>query len=157
MTAASTENTSAPRTRAEPANLAWRIAAIVYDLFPLVGIWFACGVLGVLLAGGQAPAPGSLGAWLQFGLLLGATWVYFLLSWRRGGQTLGMRAWRLRLLDEAGRSPDWRALNLRFALSLLSWAVLGLGFWWSLFHPERRAWHDIGSRTVLVRMPKGVG
>lgn len=139
---------------ARPASLPWRLAAIVYDLFPLAGIWFACGLLGVALNGGQAAAPGSLGAWFQFGLMLGATWGYFLASWRRGGQTLGMRAWRLRLLDLQGNAPGWTALNLRFALALLSWAAAGLGFVWSLFDPERRTWHDLGSRTVLVRLPK---
>lgn len=130
------------------------MAAIIYDLLPLAGIWFACGVLGVALNGGKAPEPSSFGAWLQFVLLLGASYAYFLVSWRRGGQTLGMRAWRLRLLDTAGRAPGTAALSLRFALAPLSWLPAGLGFVWSLFDAERRCWHDIGSRTVLVRLPK---
>lgn len=141
-------------TAAAPAALPWRLAAIVYDLFPLVGIWFACGTLGVALNGARAPEPGSVGAALLFLLLLGATYAYLVLSWRRGGQTLGMRAWRLRLLDSSGQPPGWAALNLRFALGALSWAAFGLGFLWSLLHPERRTWHDLGSGTVLVRLPK---
>jgi uncharacterized RDD family membrane protein YckC len=142
-----------PANAAAPAALQWRVAAIVYDAFPLLGIWFACGVLGVLLAGGRAPEPGTPGAWIQFVLLLGATYAYFLLSWRRGGQTLGMRAWRLRLLDAQGKPADLRALNLRFGLALLSWLPAGLGYLWSLLDAERRTWHDLGSGTVLVRLP----
>jgi len=144
---------NADNQSASPAALHWRLAAIVYDAFPLLGIWFACGVLGVLLAGGRAPEPGTAGAWLQFALLLAATYGYFLLSWRRGGQTLGMRAWRLRLLDSAGRPAGIGALNRRFALALLSWLPAGLGYLWSLLDAERRTWHDLGSGTVLVRLP----
>ncbi len=138
---------------ATPAGLQWRLAAIIYDLFPLAGIWFACGVIGVALNGGAAPAPASLGAWLQLALLLGASYAYFLLSWGRGGQTLGMRAWRMRVLDEHGRAPPLGALHLRFLVAGLSWLPAGLGYLWSLFDPQRRTWHDMASRTVLVRMP----
>lgn len=130
------------------------MAAIIYDLFPLAGIWFACGVLGVALNGGKAPEPSSIGAWVQFALLLGASYAYFMISWRRGGQTLGMRAWRLRLVDSAGRPPKLSALSTRFALAPLSWLAAGLGMLWALVDAERRCWHDIGSGTLLVRLPK---
>jgi uncharacterized RDD family membrane protein YckC len=142
---------------ATPAGLQWRLAAIIYDLFPLAGIWFACGVIGVAVNGGVAPSPGSLGAWLQFILLFAASYAYFLLSWRRGGQTLGMRAWRLRVLDLQGRAPRDGALHLRFAVALLAWLPAGLGYLWSVFDPQRRAWHDIASHTVLVRMAAPAG
>lgn len=138
---------------ATPAGLHWRVAAIIYDLFPLVGIWFACGVIGVALNGAAAPVPGSLGAWLQLALLLAASYAYFLLSWRRGGQTLGMRAWRLKVLDTQGQAAQSRKLHLRFGAALLSWLPLGLGYLWSLIDPQRRTWHDLASGTVLVRIP----
>ena len=47
----------------------------------------------------------------------------------------------------------WQAL-LRFMVSIASWLCLGLGFFWSLFDKQKRAWHDIYSDTQLVRIPK---
>ena len=35
--------------------------------------------------------------------------------------------------------------------SVLSAACLFLGFFWSLFDSQKRAWHDRASRTVLIR------
>jgi uncharacterized RDD family membrane protein YckC len=84
------------------------------------------------------------------GLLL--TWfAYLAWCWRRGGMTLGMRAWRVRIERVAGGRPGWGACGLRFLVSLLSAAAAGLGFLWSLFDPQRRCWHDILSNTRLVR------
>jgi uncharacterized RDD family membrane protein YckC len=82
---------------------------------------------------------------------------YFGLSWRRGGQTIGMRAWRLRLVAVGGpaRTPGWGALVVRYGVAALSLAAFGLGFLWSLFDRERRTWHDIASRTRVLRQPKG--
>jgi uncharacterized RDD family membrane protein YckC len=79
---------------------------------------------------------------------------YFGLSWRRGGQTLGMRAWRLRLQRAGGGIPGWGALGLRYGVALVSLGAFGLGFLWSLVDRERRTWHDLASGTVLVRVPK---
>ncbi len=76
---------------------------------------------------------------------------YLLFFWRRGGMTVGMRSWRVRLEGVDGTAPGWGACTLRFVVSLLSAACLGLGFAWSLFDRERRSWHDIASRTRLVR------
>lgn len=147
-------NASPARVIAEPAALGWRLLALVYDLFPLFGIWFACGALALLANAGEALQPGSFGSWLLRIVLLAATFAYFGLSWRHGGQTLGMRAWRLRLVAADGEAPRWPQLLRRFAIGLLSTAAAGLGFLWSLIDRERRSWHDLGSSTVLVRLPK---
>ena len=40
--------------------------------------------------------------------------------------------------------------------SLLSLAVMGLGFFWIIWDPEKQAWHDKIAGTLVVRMPKGV-
>jgi uncharacterized RDD family membrane protein YckC len=66
--------------------------------------------------------------------------------------TLGMRAWRVRIVHETGGRPGWGASLARFALSWLSAACLGLGFAWSLFDHSKRCWHDIGSRTRLIHL-----
>ena len=77
-----------------------------------------------------------------------------MLSWRYGGQTLGMRPWRLKVLAADGRIAPPRTLALRYAVATLSLAAAGLGFLWSLVDRERRTWHDLASGTVLVRLDR---
>ena len=143
--------------QAIPAALHWRLLAIVYDLLPLAALWMTTSALMLLARGGTRVTPNSPAALLEFALLLGVTFAYFGLSWRRGGQTLGMRAWRLRLVNADGSAPvTWPALMWRYTVTGVSLAAFGLGFAWSLLDRERRTWHDIASATVLVRLPKAV-
>ena len=138
---------------AVPAALHWRLLALLYDLFPLIAIWLVTSAIGLALHGWEPMAPGTVGAWLQFVALLAATFLYFGLSWRRGGQTIGMRAWRLRLVDACGGAPGWGQLIVRAGVAVLSLALLGLGYAWSLVDAERRSWHDMASGTRMLRLP----
>src|SRR5690606_41442182 len=60
--------------------------------------------------------------------LLAVTAGYFVISWRRGGQTIGMRAWRIRIVATEGGALPWSRALLRFAVALVSLGALGLGF-----------------------------
>lgn len=131
-----------------PAASFWRrIAAGIYDVFPVLAIWFAIGFLVVGLRGFRAVEPYTW--WFELLLLLG-TFVYFGFSWRRGGQTLGMRAWRIRLQFDAGTRPGWGLLALRFGMLLLALAPALIGVLWALFDPQRRMWHDIATHSRVV-------
>lgn len=137
-----------------PAHLGWRLLALVYDAMLNIAIWFA--VSGVVLAAvpGHAPfAPWSLGQLGLWGLCWGASGLYAVTSWRGIGRTLGMRPWRLQVLAVDGGIAGARALWLRYAVATVSLAAVGLGFAWSLVDRQRRTWHDIASRTALVRLP----
>jgi uncharacterized RDD family membrane protein YckC len=142
------------RQVAWPAPLWRRIAALVYDVFPLIGLWmvtaFAC-----LFAFGRHydPAHPEWGTRLGLQLaLLAVTVVYFLVSWVRIGQTIGMRAWKLKLLREDGGKPGVPAALARFFLALLSLGLAGIGFWWALFDAQHRTLHDRVCGTVMVRL-----
>lgn len=139
---------------ARPAHLGWRLVAIVYDLLPLCALWFATSLVIYLIDGQQEVKPGSLGARVELVILWLVTGAYFVLSWRRGGHTLGMRAWRLQVLGADGRQASWKALWIRYAVAGASLLAFGLGFLWSLFDPEKRSWHDLASGTRFVRMDK---
>lgn len=148
-----TESTpTAPPARAKAVVLL-RLLALLYDLFPMLGVWFLIGVLSLALHGGEA-IRGGLAGGLEFVALLAATGLYATASWRRGGQTLGMRPWRLKVVAADGSAPGWRALWLRYAAGTLSLALAGLGFWWAWFDRDRLAWHDRLSGTRIVRLEK---
>lgn len=70
--------------------------------------------------------------------------------WTHGGQTLGMRAWRIKIFSTDGQSVSFRQALVRYLVAILSLTILGLGFLWVLFDPQKRAWHDLASRTRLV-------
>lgn len=146
---------AAPPVRAasgRPAHLGWRLFAMVYDFFPALALWIAASAVMLLARGGEPVVPGSLLSWLELAVLWAVTGGYVVLSWRRGGQTLGMRPWRLKVLGADGGRPAPRALVLRYAVATVSLLALGLGFLWCLVDRERRGWHDLASGTVLVRL-----
>jgi uncharacterized RDD family membrane protein YckC len=144
------EPAATPRPAAVPAALGWRLLAMLYDAIPLLPIAFLVSACFLALHGGT---PVREPAWVlaQAATLWAASGAYFVVSWRRGGQTMGMRPWRLRVVDASGQSAAGAALWTRYAVATLSFALAGLGFGWSLLDRERRTWHDLASGTRLVR------
>ena len=125
-----------------PVSLGWRLTALVYDVLPLLGLWFLAGVIGVAITGGAFDAHRLDHKILMQALLLAFSAGYFVISWSRGGQTIGMRAWKIRLTMRDGSRLAWPRALLRFFLACVSLAILGAGFWCSLFDPQRRTLHD---------------
>lgn len=138
-----------------PAPLPLRLAAMAYDLLPLTGLWMASGALMLLLDSSVDVAqPPASWRWALRALLLAVTGGYFVLSWRRGGQTLGMRAWRIRLSPVGSGPLSWRQATLRFVLALGSLLAAGAGFVPCLIRRDRRAWHDLVAGTQVLRLPR---
>ena len=83
--------------------------------------------------------------------LLSIWFIYLTWCWHKGGMTVGMRAWRVRIEDENGNRPSWGRSTIRFLAALLSTAFAGIGFLWALGDSRNRTWHDFLSGTRLVR------
>lgn len=119
-----------------------RLFAIIYDLFLLIALWFVSSTMAIALNHGKA-IDRSNSYHLVFELaLLAISFFYYAYFWTHSGQTLGMKTWRIKLIAKNGRPLSWQQAVLYFFAALLSWAVLGLGFLWSLFDPQRATWHD---------------
>ncbi len=156
-----------------PSPLWRRLLALVYDLLIVVAIVMVVGLLCQLATGGQlirTDGHAVIPVWYRplQGLVVSA---YFISSWRFGGQTVGMRPWRIRLTDRDGGSPTAQQAVLRLlaaaapllALTLAPvlglratlWTVLLVWVAWfavALFDPRRRALHDIVAATELRRI-----
>lgn len=94
---------------------------------------------------------------LKQSYVLGICFLYFAYSWRRGGQTIGMKAWRLKIIhsNNPKTSISWRQCAIRYLVAIGSWIALGgLGFLWILFGKQHRSWHDLASKTHLIVLPK---
>jgi uncharacterized RDD family membrane protein YckC len=140
--------------RGEPAHLGWRLAAAAYDLLPLLALWFAATGIALAATGGALDVRRLRDKLIVQALVLLLGAAYFAASWWRGGQTIGMRPWRLRVVRADGTAPELGRCLLRFAVALASLAAVGAGFWWALFDPQRRTWHDIAAGTVMVRVER---
>ena len=135
-----------------------RLGAAAYDTLICAALVMAVGLTFTLLMGGVTDdmrGPGPAGQALLQLASIAVPAAYFLGSWTRGGQTVGMRPWRLRVVDATGGAISLKAATIRLVTALLSWAPLGLGFWWALFDRDRLTWHDRLSRTHLVRQGQG--
>ena len=143
------ESAAPARPVATPAALGWRVFAFTYDLLPMIPLTMAVSALFLWINRGQtverAPLLGALEL-LTIWALVGA---YFVLSWRRGGMTLGMRPWRLRVLAADGKPASARALWLRYAVASVTPVLCWL---WCLVDAERRGLHDLAAGTLLVRL-----
>ena len=132
------------------AGLFRRLLAIFYDLFLLIAILFAATTLATMLNQGEAIEPGQFIYPFYVAYLLLISFGFFGWFWTHGGQTLGMKTWKIRLQRENNEPFTWWLALVRFITAMISWSAAGLGMLWSLFDPKRRCWHDITSGCVLV-------
>ena len=77
---------------------------------------------------------------------------YFVACWSRGGRTLAMQTWRMRIVRSDGASVGVGRAVLRYALAWVSLASLGAGFIWACFDRDRQFLHDrlAGTRIVMT-------
>ena len=130
----------------ERPGLLRRLAALVYDALLLFALLFAATVPVLVVTGGRAVGPDepAYTAWL-----FAVSYVYLGWCWTRSGQTLGMRAWRMRVRTRDGARLDWRHALARFAAALVSIGAAGVGLLWVAFDRDRLSLHDRLSGTVL--------
>lgn len=157
---------------AHPATLWRRLAAAIYDGLLVLAI---CMSITVLAAPALAFVGGSHDRAVLQALMVLGNWFYFTRSWTRGGQTLGMRAWHLRLRRaDSDVTPSLTLASARFFLMLLlcilplvvgglaamqdrvntaAWLLLWLLPAFSMALAgigSRRALHDLASATEMI-------
>lgn len=76
---------------------------------------------------------------------------YFVYCWTRGGRTLAMRTWHLKVARADGMAIDWRRAWLRYALAVPGLFLFGLGYWWALVDRDGQFLHDRLAGTRLFR------
>ncbi len=138
-----------PNRTAYPAGLGRRFGAAVYDALLIIAIWMGTLFVWVLANDGEAVK----GIEVQLVLLLEMI-AFYLYFWSRDGQTLGMTAWRIKLVDHQGKPPSFKQLALRLICAPLSIVSLGIGYLWFYVGDRRQTWHDRLSETMVVHLPK---
>jgi uncharacterized RDD family membrane protein YckC len=136
---------------AEPASFLRRLSAAIYDALLITALMAISSLPIVVLNSSTAIAPGNIV--YQF-LLLAISMLFYCGFWLNGGQTLGMKAWRLQLVSVDDEPLTIGQLVVRFAGAWASLLPLGLGFFWILVDRKKMAWHDHWSGSRIIVRPK---
>ncbi len=137
---------------ARNAGLSRRLGAILYDCLLVLALLMMVATPFIAIRGGEAVEPQTD---IVYRLILATViYAFFVGFWTHTGRTLGMQSWGLQLETPDGNRPSFSAATIRFFAALISWAPLGLGFFWQLWDAEHLTWHDRLSKTRLVYYPK---
>ncbi|WP_245004552.1 RDD family protein [Paraburkholderia sacchari] len=162
-----------PPSSLPPVTVRRRLAALVYEAVLLFGVIFAAGLAFslVLQQRNGYTHHRLMAAWIA--LVAG---VYFVGFWHRGGQTLPMKTWRLRVTGPDGAPPSLARATLRYFAAWL-WFLPPLALhpllnlsvphtlmleavWFALwaararFAPGRQFLHDRIAGTRIVAVPR---
>jgi len=130
-----------------PETPIWKhFAALIYDVFPVIGLLLVTSMIVLLIRNGVEVERFSI--WFTT-LLLAEVALYFVYSWKIGGQTLGMRAWKIKItpsqIDQ--QQLTWSQSIVRFLVGILSILLLGLGIFWKKISPTKKSWMDMISHS----------
>jgi uncharacterized RDD family membrane protein YckC len=168
------------------AGLLRRLGALISDSLVVVGLLILGSLLFIPLLthlNAKAMVPSEVGwGWcvVYWGWLM-LIWCGFIgYFWTRSGQTVGMKAWRIRVEGEQGCLLNWPQSIQRLSYAALPWLpgfgalvvaehyhsrvlkllgqglfLLGVADWLAMFlDMKRRTWHDRISRTAVKTLPK---
>lgn len=133
---------------AQPASLWRRALALIYEALLLVALLLIGSLPFVMVmrdAGWTDVRP-----LFQF-YLVALTGAYYAWQWHRGGQTLALKTWRLRIVTRDGGPLTWAHVSKRFAIALPGTLLFGAGFLWALLDRERLFLHDRLAGTMIIR------
>ncbi|GGI70209.1 RDD family protein [Shewanella gelidii] len=147
------------------ASFVRRLGAMLYDLLLAVAVYMLVGTIGfaiftalvklqIIPMNGFEHISDLLNSTpLYAGLyqLWSLIWVavFYAMFWNRGGQTLGMRAWRLKV-----QHPNGQNLSFITSCARVVWSALGIGNLWILINPEKLALQDSMTRSEVVVLSK---
>ncbi len=138
-------------TPLSPASFMARIAAMIYELLLVTAVVFVASFI-------IAPVVGELHEpWQRHlfqGYILGVLFIYFSTFWLRSGQTLAMKTWRIRLVQQNGSPLTLKLAAFRFVLALAGILLAGIGLWWALIDRDKQFLHDRIAGTRLVCVPR---
>ena len=125
-----------------------RVLSLFYEALLLFAVWWAAGFLFL------AVTYGASSPWIRaiFQIyLLSVAAVYYAWCWLRGGQTLAMKTWRIRVVAKDGSPITLGQTLLRFIAAAAGISLAGAGLIWAFFDRDRQFLHDRLAGTKIVR------
>jgi len=129
------------------ASLWRRIIAITYDSILVISILF---LMSLPLFNFNLQEDIFLKTIVQiyFYLIIQYFFVWF---WVNKQCTLGMKAWKLKIIDLNGNKISYKKAILRFNVAIVSILFFGIGYIISIFRKDKKCLHDIISKTILIK------
>ncbi|MDD8058874.1 MULTISPECIES: RDD family protein [Shewanella] len=143
------------------ASFVRRAGAIIYDSLLAVAVYMFAGAIGFgVFFALQSTGMIAMNGFEHTSDLLNNTPLYhglyqlwlalcvcsfYAIFWSRGGQTLGMRAWRLKV-----QHPNGQNLSFITACARVVWSLLGIGNLWILINADKLALQDMMTRSEVV-------
>ena len=118
--------------------------------------WLLIGILAAAvgdLLGVEAPSPPSADGGVSYGPFILVELAYFTyFHATSAGQSIGNKIMGIRVLDaDTGRSLPYARAFVRALMSNLSALAFFLGFFWMLWDPRKRTWHDMVANSLVVK------
>ena len=119
-----------------------RAGAYLIDVIIVVGVG---SILNSILALDPTVAGNGLGQLISL--------VYFIGLWSSngGGQTIGMRVLKLKVIKTDGSELTLVQSLIRYVGLIISAIPLGIGLIWAAFDAEKQGWHDKIAGTYVVK------
>ncbi len=122
------------------------LAIIIYDALLLLALLFLATALVLPLNHGEAFSSSQFFFPIY---ILTVSFLYYGWFWTHGGQTLGMKTWKVKIRSQNYKAVTWPLAFKRFIIAIFSWACAGLGLLWKFVDKEQLTWHDKFSGTRL--------
>lgn len=149
-----------------------RLLAALYDSFLILATTFIATALTLPFTKGNVSASNNI--YMSIYLLV-VIYIFCGWFWTHGGQTLGMRAWKQRLIGVDGNAVNWKQSFIRFITAVPAWFLFLVGtilwiksdlaasitnipgwlitltgFVWVLLNTKNNNWRDKLSRTQVI-------
>ena len=135
--------------RATGAGLGRRALALIYEAL-LLFAWLLLSSLPFAMIAHEVEGTAARPLYQLYLLLVAAS--YFVWQWRRGGQTLAMKTWHMRLVTRDNTPLSLRHATSRFLFAVPGALLLGAGFLWALVDRDGLFLHDRLAGTKIVRI-----
>lgn len=115
---------SVPPSEIQYASAKHRLLSIVYDGLLLGAVLFIAMAIFIPIANSAGLESGHPVFSVYFLLVC---FLFYAGFWTHGGQTLGMKTWKIKLIHENGQAISWGQALLRFMTALPAWTLIIVG------------------------------
>ncbi len=130
-----------------PPSFSSRFLCGIYDFMLLIGVWFFVGSVAFFANGMETLSP-------NFGILIAffSAWGFFAYFWMNGGQTLGMKVWKIKIKSTDSNSILLYQTIIRFLVNCIIFLTCGVLLILINFNVNKLSLSDYLSKTKLIKI-----
>tara|TARA_B100001248_G_scaffold103951_1_gene77482 strand:- start:154 stop:555 length:402 start_codon:yes stop_codon:yes gene_type:complete len=125
-----------------------RLASILYDFLLVVAVLI---IMSIPFFSFDLQENNLLKVTIQIYYYL-ITQYFFVWFWVHNQGTLGMKTWKIKIICNNNNRLSYKQAIIRFNVAIFSLLFFGLGFLISFFRKDKKCFHDIISKTALIKL-----